>query len=98
MDGIVITLSNLTETASKIRVINGRLNATLEEMRQIMNSLESQWQSDASTTIRDRFNSLSSRFVQYYDVIESYAAFLDLTKDHYEATENTLQGNAESFV
>ena len=62
-----------------------------------MNSKEA-GKCEASLTIRTRFNALEPRFEQYHDVIEAYARFLDLTVQHYEATEATLKHNADNFV
>ena len=98
MDQILISFVRMLETSGVLRQLNYPLTEALYQMKIHMNELEGSWESEASLTIRTRFNALEPRFEQYHDVIEAYARFLDLTVQHYEATEATLKHNADNFV
>lgn len=97
VEGIQISLGEVSKTAGTIRTLNSSLATRLEEIKAQMNNLESTWQSDASTTIRSRFNSLAPRFEEYQNVVESYAKFLDNTVTGYDVTENAINNNAGAF-
>lgn len=97
IEGINITLAQVTSTAASIRTINKNLTDKLLEMKTEVNNLASTWQSDASTTIQNNFNSFSKRFDEYRSVIESYALFLDKTVTDYNETETAINNNAGAF-
>lgn len=97
MEGIKITLAEVTRTASEVRRHNAQLENELMEMKRIMNDLSATWQSPAAETIRARFNGMVPIFENYRDIIESYAKFLDATVTSYETTENTINQSAASF-
>jgi len=96
-DGIRISLNEVTRTAGTIRSLNGELDARLQDIRNEMKALEQVWQSDASTTIRQRFESLAPRFEDYKNVVNSYATFLDGAVQQYEGTEQSINSNASAF-
>lgn len=98
MDQILISFIRMLETSGMLRQLNRELTEALYQMKSHMNELEGNWESEASLAIRERFNALEPRFQQYHDVIDAYARFLDLTVQHYEATEKSLKNNAENFV
>ena len=97
IEGINISLGEVSKTAGTIRTINQALTARLEEIKKEMNALSSTWQSDASNTIRNNFNALAPKFEEYRNVIESYAKFLDVTVTNYNTAETTINNNASSF-
>lgn len=97
MAGIKITTQVLIDTAGKVRNLNQKLNDDLTNCNKEMNDLESTWQSDGATAIRQAMNALKPRFEEYQRVIESYAKFLDNTAASYEATEQAVETNASAF-
>lgn len=96
-EGINISLPEVSATAGTIRNLNETLAIRLEDIKKEMNALETNWQSDASNTIRTNFNNLSNRFSEYKSIIESYAKFLDSTVSAYEQTEANINNNASAF-
>ena len=58
IEGIQITLGELTQVASTIRTLNTNLNSCLEEIQRKMNALSESWSSEASETIRAKFTSI----------------------------------------
>jgi WXG100 family type VII secretion target len=87
----------VSKTASTIHTLNESLSAKLEEIKKEMNALEASWQSDASTTIRGKFNALAPRFEEYREVVKSYKTFLDVTVTNYDNTETKINNNASAF-
>ncbi|MCA1030227.1 pore-forming ESAT-6 family protein [Bacillus timonensis] len=96
-EGINISLPEVSKTAQSIKAINEDLSARLEEIRKEMNNLAQSWQSDSSNTIREKFNSLSPRFEEYKNIVNSYAVFLDQTVEIYNQTETQINNNASQF-
>lgn len=97
VEGISISLNEVSKTAGTIRSINQSLSTRLEEIKKEMNNLASSWDSDASNTIRNNFNALSPRFEEYREVVESYAKFLDVTVTNYSTAESAINQNASAF-
>jgi WXG100 family type VII secretion target len=97
IEGIKISLNEVSSTAGTIRNLNTNLDARLMEIKNEMNGLAASWQSDASNTIRERFNSLSTKFAEYKEIIDSYAKFLDNTVTNYNSTETAINSNAGAF-
>ena len=97
MNELKISLSEVSNTASQIRVYNQRLDETLNYVSKVMNDLNSIWQSDGQTTLIDRFNRFARKFVEEYETFESYAQFLDNTVSDYDSLETTINANASNF-
>ncbi|MBO0961674.1 WXG100 family type VII secretion target [Neobacillus sp. MM2021_6] len=97
IEGVKISLGEVSKTASQIRNLNNNLYVRLQDIKKEMNALSQTWNSDASNTIRANFNAFSARFDNYRDVVESYAKFLDGTVTNYDATEAAINNNASQF-
>ncbi|WP_216830389.1 pore-forming ESAT-6 family protein [Alkalihalobacterium elongatum] len=96
-DGIKISLAEVSKTSSQIRALNAQLASNLQDIKKEMNNLAQTWDSDASNTVRAKFNALSPRFDEYNQVVESYAKFLDNTVTNYNAAETAINNNANAF-
>lgn len=97
MEGIQITLAQVSNTAQEVRRMNSQMEQQLQQMRTHMNQLASTWQSPAAETIRAKFNGMTPIFDNYRDIVESYAKFLDQTVMSYESVEQAIAQNAASF-
>lgn len=97
MEGIRISLSEVSKTASDIRRLNEQMAQQLGQMRKSMNQLASSWQSPAAETTRSKFNGMVPIFENYKEIMNSYAQFLDNTVISYESVENSINQNAASF-
>lgn len=97
MDGIKISLNEVSNTAGSLRNLNQQLTTKLEEIKAQMDGLASTWQSDASNTIRAKFTGLQPRFEEYREVIDNYARFLDSTVQAYDTAESNINNNASMF-
>jgi len=97
IQGIKISFGEVSSTASTIRNLNTNLDTRLSDIKSEMNALASTWQSDASETIRERFNALVPRFAEYKSIVDSYAKFLDNAVASYDSTETAINTNASAF-
>lgn len=97
MEEIKISLNEVTECANQIRNCGNQLYEHLQIIKKEMDSLNGTWLSESGETIRGKFNVFSNRFEQDREVIQSYAAFLDLTVQSYDSLENTINANASNF-
>ena len=96
MPDIKITFQALRDKTQQLRDKNTRLDQILTDTKNAINSLEADWSSDTSITIRDKITGMQPTFDTYREVIESYAKFLDSAIAQYESTEATLNTNAAS--
>ncbi|WP_373481754.1 pore-forming ESAT-6 family protein [Acetobacterium sp.] len=97
VEGIKISLGEVSKTATTIRSLNKSLDAKLTDMQSQVNALSSTWQSDAGNTIVQDMKNMSGQFEEYKKVIESYANFLDQTVKSYDTVETNINRNAEAF-
>ncbi|WP_042462799.1 pore-forming ESAT-6 family protein [Neobacillus dielmonensis] len=97
VEGIKISLNEVTSTANQIRTLNNNLAARLDDIKREMNALASTWNSDASNTIRSNFNALQPKFENFREIVTSYATFLDQTVNNYNSSENAINNNASAF-
>ena len=97
MDEINIGLAEVSETASKIRLINENLDNTLNYVSKSMMELNNSWLSKGAETLMERFLNFSKRFIVESETIETYANFLDHTVSSYDSLESTITANASNF-
>lgn len=97
MEGIKITLPEVSNTASQIRNYNASLDETLSYVSKLMNDLNAYWHSNTEEMLISKFNGFASKFIQESEVIESYAKFLDETVSKYSSLEDTFTANAANF-
>ena len=97
MSDVRITFEGVKATAKQVRDCNNSLDEKLQEIKRIINELESSYTLDTSDTIRSKINGMQKYFTTYKQVIDSYAAFLDDVAEQYEHVEGTLNQNAAQF-
>ena len=86
------------EWAGRIDNRNKQLLNTLNEIKDLIKSLEGDYESDAAVTIRNKIQGMEPRFEDYYKVVENYATFLrnEYLKKH--EGEIKLVSNANQFI
>lgn len=97
MEQIRISLEEVSQTATNLRVCNANLEDVLDYVYHLMNELSSVWSSQGSMELIGRFNSFATRFKDERETIESYARFLDFTVSSYQANESSITANAANF-
>ena len=96
-DHIKITMPEVSNTANQMRNLNAQLDDVLKNITNLMNDLNSVWQSEGAETIIARFKHFSNRFIKESETIEDYCKFLDLTVQSYDSLESTITANASNF-
>ena len=97
MSTLQISLSEVAEAASRLRSLNSSMYDELQNMKKEMDLLNNSWVSDGSEEIRSRFNLFAARFEKEREIIDTYAAFLDLTVNTYESLETSITSNASGI-
>ena len=98
MATMYVNFGSFENWATKISADNDKLLQQLEDINTKINSLSSSYQSDASSTIRDKITGMKPRFDQYHQVIDSYARFIRSTGEAYRGTENINNNTASDFL
>lgn len=97
MADIKITFEEVKTKANEIHACNVNLDQALKDIKSNITSLDAQWTSDASETIRGKINGMQAKFTTYYEIIESYVEFLNSTASTYQTTETVINTNASQF-
>ncbi|MDE6209402.1 MAG: pore-forming ESAT-6 family protein [Lachnospiraceae bacterium] len=97
MADIKITFSEVRTKATAISKCNSNLKSYLEKIKSEIVSLDAEWTSDSSDTIRGKITNMQAKFDNYYNIIDSYVKFLNTTATQYEQTESAINTNANAF-
>lgn len=97
IEGISISLGEVSSTASSISARNARLTQMLEDIGNKVMALESTWQSEGGEKIRSAMAKMKPTFQNYKSYMDEYVKFLNDTVAAYEGTENQVKTNASSF-
>lgn len=97
MEHLKISLAEVSDTASQIRLYNGKLDDTLSYVNKLMSELNSIWLSDGQEALLSQFQQFANRFIDESETIETYAKFLDDTVSSYDSLESTIVANASNF-
>lgn len=97
MEHIKITLAEVANLASQIRLLNEQMQTVLNQAEKEMDQLNGIWISDGASAILMRFKTFTSRFIEEKEAIETYARFLDHTVSSYDSLESTIEANASAF-
>ncbi|MBQ6223483.1 MAG: pore-forming ESAT-6 family protein [Solobacterium sp.] len=97
MNNLKISLAEVSECASRIRILNQNMYELLMNMKKEMDNTNISWISEAGETIRSRFNQFAARFDRQKEIIDTYAKFLDMTVSSYDTLETTINSNASGM-
>lgn len=98
MSEMYVNYGSFDSWAATIDTRNKALLEELHEIKQLINSLAGEWESNAAAEIRRKITNMEPRFEDYYSVVDNYAKFLRNTAADYKKTEQTNTTNAEQFV
>lgn len=87
-----INFGSFEQWANKINDDNKKLLEYLNDISGRIDSLQETYQSNASTTIREKIIGMKPKFEMYYNLVDSYARFVRASG---EAWRNTEQVNAD---
>lgn len=97
MEELKISLQDISESASQIRLLNNKLDETLSQVNRLMNELNNVWLSTGEERLLQAFQNFSNKFISESEIIENYARFLDDTVSSYDSLESTIVANASNF-
>lgn len=92
-----INYGNFESWATSIDSKNKKLLEDLHDIKNLINSLEGEWESDSAVAIRGKISGMETRFQQYYDVVDNYVKLIRNAAAAYKATEKTNTSNADQF-
>lgn len=96
MVDVYVDFQKVRSSARTLRNANTKLTDTLNEIRKVMESVDSQdtFSTEASTAMVEKFKSMSDkRIPEFREVVEEYARFLDTVADTHEKLVKTHGGN-----
>lgn len=93
-----INYGSFESWAGTVQRRNDELLNRLHEIKNLINSLKGEWESNSAEEIRRKITGMEPRFEQYHSVVDNYAKFLRNTAAEYKATEQTNTSNAEQFI
>lgn len=95
---IQVSPTTLRSKASELRNNANNIQSLTEEMSQEINSLRAYWEGSAAETYVSKFEGLRDDFKERYDVINTYAKFLDEAASSFEAAENVNISSGETLI
>lgn len=98
MAQMYINYGSFEDWAGKISAKNDKLKDNLNEIKNLINSLAGEWESDSAAKIREKITGMQPKFDQYYDVVNNYAVFLKNTATQWKNTEIANTNNASEFI
>ena len=98
MDGMQVNSVELRNGAAALRENVNNMQATLDEATQTINGTAASWESAAAENLRNRYESLSAKFSDFYTAINNYATFLDNTAGSYEAADKKIEERANELL
>ncbi|MBR6717103.1 MAG: WXG100 family type VII secretion target [Oscillospiraceae bacterium] len=96
---INISYSDLRSTAASFRTERQNILDSVDEIKRIMQTIDSNNESEALSELASRFDFFRNGSMDNcLKLVERFAAFLDNAAQTYEKTDTTLKANVESGV
>lgn len=95
---IIVELDRFEQRATDLSKQNQNLIEDLRKIKDLINGLAGEWESESAVKIREKITAMEPRFEDYYDVVDNYVKFIRNTEQVYRATEKTNTSNADQFV
>lgn len=91
MSGLSISSSDVLQYASQVKSLENNISTVFQEVRSKMNQVNEVWNSPASQSLIQQFQTLIPVFDNYVQAIDQYAIFLNQTAEAYQENEQSLQ-------
>lgn len=98
IEGMQVDSVELAKAAASLREQVNNMQATLDEATQTINGTAASWESAAAENLRSRYDSLKSKFSDFYQAITNYAKFLDNTAASYESADKKIEERANELL
>lgn len=96
-DTILIKFEEVLQNSRDIDGLNVKLRDTLDEIKKCVTNLDSTWESEASTSIREKMKAMDTRFNEYEEVVSAYTKFLQDVVKTYQEVESKINKSANLF-
>jgi len=83
-----VTSAKLRETADAISSTSKDFRQVIEEIKGVMETVRSAWQSEAAEQFHVEFMKLNANFDSYERVITQYSAYLNKAADEYVSVDS----------
>ena len=98
MSKIQVNTDQVTEIAGEIEALNKKLQALLEDSRDLFTTLGNSWNGEAYEATKASYNEFAQKyFGNYYEVIQNYVKFLrtNVSQGYFDVeTQNTSLSDA----
>lgn len=91
MTGLSISSGDVLQYASQVKSLENNISTVFQEVRSKMNQVNEVWNSPASQSLIQQFQTLIPVFDNYVQAIDQYAIFLNQTAEAYQENEQSLQ-------
>lgn len=95
---ISVSYAGLKESSegmlNKVEIMKQALNKATT----VMKNTEDSFKSESADMLREKYHSLRSKFDDFYESINNYAAFLSKTAAKYEEADKNIKKTAEDLL
>ena len=94
---IQVTPETLISKATNVRRHRGEHEQTMQQLSQLIFSLNEIWRGEAQDAFVERFRSMESTFRNFSEMLEGYAQLMDTAANQLQSTDQQLRGTMNSF-
>lgn len=91
MSLIQINTENLHNQSGTVRTYRQQQETTINQIRNIIYSLEDGWKGEAQETFVAKFRSMEITYKKLYDILEKYADLMDKAADEMQAVDQNIK-------
>ena len=95
---LTVTTAVLRDSSSTIKKEIEEVKNSLDTAKRIIMQTEESFRGTAADEIRNNFNSLSTKFADFYQAMTDYAKFLENTAGAYDQAEGAIQKAADEVL
>ncbi|HPU42307.1 MAG TPA: WXG100 family type VII secretion target [Acetivibrio clariflavus] len=97
MSQFQVTPEVLRNTSGSLKSVNSKIKSIMENIDKDMKSTQKVWESEAANTFISKFEKLKKNFETYYQVIASYAKFLEDAAQSYEGADTNINTSSKNL-
>lgn len=91
MDQLQITSTEVQQYGNQMKSLTGEVHSLLQQTHTRMMNMSGVWDSPASRSLIEQFNSCRPVFDQYVEALQQYSLYLTQTAQQYQENESMLQ-------
>ena len=93
---IQVTPEVLMSKATEVRSYRAQHDETINRLRTLVLSLNETWKGEAQDAFVAKFESMQSTFLNFSEMLESYAKLMDTAARELQTTDQTLKATMQS--